>query len=294
MTSTLPATTGKSVATSLIGLMTLLWGGVHAALGASFLLVWTDLLPLDTDLSDRITIQRGVAYLALFGVLFLVLGILAVAGALGLFSRKPWGRILTLIVAVLAISSGLCLDAVVPPTSGVRDATDISFAVAQVVYGILAFAILSMNRVDPIGIYILRLLSILVGLPVVFFWGLWLPEFIPGGARRDSADFFATLSVLSGFIAGLLIVASGTCLLTSGWKQRFVTVVALMVAAGSAQVALAVFALLGAMLGHTREGLLEGYLLVFVVPVAIVLLVLTASGVWYLKRPHVRRALEVE
>jgi hypothetical protein len=122
-----------------------------------------------------------------------------------------------------------------------------------------------------------------------------IPEFvIGGGGGRDPADFFATLSVLSGFVAGLLTVASGTCLLASRWKHRFVTVVALMIAAAGAQVALAVFALLGAVLGHTREGLLEGYLLVFIVPDAIVLLALTASGVWYLKRPHIRRALEVE
>jgi hypothetical protein len=298
MNNTPPATQGKSVAAKLIGLMTLLWGGAYTAVGARFLLVWADLWPIqNNDWSDRIIIERSVAHLALLGVIFLVFGIIALAAVLGLFSRKPWGRVLTLLVAVLAISLGLCFHAVVPGTGYFRDATDDSLAVAQVLFGILALSILSLNRVEPIGIYVLRPLSILVGLPVVLFWGFLLPDsvsdFFHRGGRDDTADRFGALVVLSGFVAGLLIVATGVGLLTLR-SNRFRTVVALMIAAGSAEAAMAAFAFLGALLGHTREGLLEGYLLLFVPPLAAVLLLLTASGVWYLRRPDVRRALEAE
>jgi hypothetical protein len=67
-----------------------------------------------------------------------------------------------------------------------------------------------------------------------------------------------------------------------------------MIAAGSAEVAMAMFALCGALLGRSQGGLREAYLLVFVFPFAVVLLLLTASGIWYLQRPAIRRALEAE
>jgi hypothetical protein len=82
-------------------------------------------------------------------------------------------------------------------------------------------------------------------------------------------------------------------LLIPRWK-RFATVHWLMLAAGGAELAMAAFALLGALLGSSKGGLLEGYLLVFVFPFAVALLLLTASAIWYLRRPVVRRALGTE
>jgi hypothetical protein len=220
MSNTLPATAGKGVVARLIGLVTLLWGGVYAAVGARLLLVWADLLPLqNNDLADRIIIERNLACLALLGVLFFVLGMMALAAAWGLFARKPWGRILTLITAVLAIAVGLCFPAMVPPGRDGRDAAEVSLAAAPVLYGVLAFAVLGRNRAEPVGIYILRLMSILLGLPVVVYLGFSLPEFAPGffhqegTSRGDVGSRFLALAVPSGLVAGLLIVATGVVLL---------------------------------------------------------------------------------
>ncbi len=305
MSNTTAVAKVKSIIVRLIGLLTLLWGGAYAAEGTRFLLVWADvLLPgQGNDFAERITIVRGEMYLALFGVLLLALGIMALAAALGLFSSRPWGRGLALTVAALAISLGLCLNDLVPSISYYRDAMDVWFAVAQISYGILTFAILSRSRVEPVGIYILKLLNILVGLPLVLFWGSLLPEFVPGffpqegTSRGDTARRLAALAVISGFVAGVLIVATGVGLLIPRLK-RFMTVVVLMIAACGAEAALAAFALLGAFLGDPKDRSgatgppLEGYLLVFVFPFAVVWLILTAFGVWYLRRSDIRRVLE--
>jgi hypothetical protein len=71
------------------------------------------------------------------GVAFLPLGLAGLLGGLGALLRKQWGRILTFILAVLAILLGP-LWAV----GGDQDATDIALGAAQVLYGILAFVIL--------------------------------------------------------------------------------------------------------------------------------------------------------
>lgn len=307
MRNTLTVTKGKNIILKLIGLMTLLWGGAYAAEGIRFLLVWADvLLPgQGNDFANRIVIVRGERSLALFGVFLLVLGILALAAALGLFSSRPWGRGLALLVAMLTISLGLCLHDLVPSMSYYNDAKDVWLAVAQVSYGILTFAILSRSRVEPVGIYIIKLLNILVGLPLVLFWGSLLPEFAPGffpqegTPRGDTTHRFAALAVLSGFVAGVLIVATGVGLLIPRLKG-FMTVVVLMIAACGAEAALAAFALLGALLGNPKDRSgatgppLEGYLLVFVFPFAVVWLILTAFGVWYLRRSDIRRVLDTE
>jgi hypothetical protein len=152
---------------------------------------------------------------------------------------------------------------------------------------------------QPVRIYILSFLNILVGLPVVLYSGFLLPEFgsgffrEEGTSRGDVGSRFLALATLSGFVAGLLLVATGVGLLIPRLR-RFTTVVSLMIAAGSAEAAMVACALLGALLGRSKGGLLEGFLLVFALPFALVLLLLTASGVWYLRRPAIRRALEGE
>jgi len=149
----------------------------------------------------------------------------------------------------------------------------------------------------PVGINILSLLSILVGLPIVLLLGFLLPEFVPGffpmegTSRGDLGGRCLALAALSGFVAGLLIVATGVGLLIPQWK-RFSDW--LMIGASGAALAMAVFALLGGLMGRSKGGLLEGYLMELALPFAVVLLLLTLSGVWYLRRPAIRRALEGE
>jgi hypothetical protein len=300
MSNALLTTKFKNAAVGLIGLMTFLWGVAYAAEGVYFLLVWADFLPgQDKDLADRIVIIRGPSFLAPLGVLFVAMGFMGLTASLGLFARKAWGRALTLFVALSAYSSGLLLHDAVPPISGAYDTMDIGRDIAQVLYGVLAIAFLSANRGEQVGIYILRLLSLLVALPFVYFWGSWLQEFThelyrPNGqSSGDLGRRFAALSFLSGLVASVLTAATGVVLLFLR-KKRFMPAVALMIAACGTAAAQAAFALLGALMGHSRGGLLEGFLLVFFLPLSLVLLFLAATGVWYLRRPNVRLKLEAK
>ena len=218
--------------------------------------------------------------------------------ALGLFWRKPWGRVVAYLVAVLAISIVL-----VPRItemifiSPIQITTNVPLQIAQVLYGILAFAVLSMNAGEPKGIYIVRLINFSVGLPLMLVFGMYSfdaimllfhPEPVPNTDSR-----FATLVILSGLIAGSMLIASSLCLLISRWK-RPTTVIALLIAATGAQVALAASTLLSGLLGHSRAGLREFYFAFLLFPFWVVLLMLTAPGLWYLTRPRIRRALQVE
>jgi hypothetical protein len=293
----MPPTTGKNVATIAIVVMTLVLGSAYAFEGGYLLLVAADFLPGEPgDLSERIifALDPALAFLTFFGVLFLVFGIMALLGALGLFWQKQWGRLLIYTVAVLAMALGLCWLKVGP---WIRDVDSVPLGLAQVLYGAAVLAILSINSVEPVGIHILRLLNILVGLPVALSLGSMLPEVVPdlfqreGTSGGDAGSSFLALVVLSGFVAGLLMLATGLSLLISGPK-RFRMVIGLMIATASAEAAMAAFALMGASHGHSRGGLREAWLLVVFFPAAMVLLLLTVSGTWYLRRLNARRALE--
>jgi hypothetical protein len=112
------------------------------------------------------------------------------------------------------------------------------------------------------------------------------PEPVPNTDSR-----FATLIIPSGLFAGSMLFASSLCLLISRWKRPTI-VIALMIAAVSAQVALTVSTLLSGLLGHGRGGLREAYFAFVLFPFWLVLLVLTAPGLWYLTRPRIRHALQ--
>lgn len=71
------------------------------------------------------------------GVAFLPLGLLGLLAGTGALLRKPWGRTLTFLLAVLAILLGLAWVA-----GGDLGATDLVLGVAQFLYGILAIIIL--------------------------------------------------------------------------------------------------------------------------------------------------------
>jgi len=315
MSNALPAARGKSVAVTLVALCTLIWGWGYALVGGYLILVWAEWLPgvLDdllpgelNDLPNRITsirittapvdYVRNEIFWAVFGVLFLIFGLMANLAALGLFWRKPWGRIVTFLVAVLAISIVLVpLITEVTFISPIQITTNIPLRIAQVLYGILAFAVLSRNPDEPRGIYIVRLINFSVGLPLMLLFGMYLfdaimllfhPEPVPNTDSR-----FATLIIPSGLIAGSMLFASSLCLLISRWK-RPTTVIALMIAAVSAQVALAASTLLSGLLGHSLGGLRQAYFVFLEFPSWVVLLSLTAPGLWYLTRPRIRRELK--
>src|SRR5712671_2784636 len=116
MSTIVPAGASKSVPVTVIGLITLLCGGGYAALGGNFILGGAGWFVQPDPAMGPILgawLTLGAALLIVVGVLFLLLGVLVLLAAVGVLWRKQWGRILTFIVAVLAILLGLlCLSGV--------------------------------------------------------------------------------------------------------------------------------------------------------------------------------------
>jgi hypothetical protein len=137
------------VAVTALGLITLLWGGGYAALGGRLILAGVGwFVQPDPDLWKHIGawFGLGAALLVVVGILLLLLGILVLLAALGVLWRKQWGLILTFLGALLAILLGLLWLSGVEDV--LQDATDLALGITQVLYGILAFGILSMKRTE--------------------------------------------------------------------------------------------------------------------------------------------------
>ncbi len=288
---------GERIVAWAIVLGTLLWGCWNALVGGYLVLVWAGWLePQGNDLSLKIIVhfRDPIPFLALFGGLFLSLGILAFLSAPGLFWRKSWGRVLTILVAVLGIYLGLRSLNCGPPI--IEETDNVPLGIAQLVYGTAVFAILTFHRNKPVGVSILGLVNFLLGFPIALDFLVWLAEFASIDKHlRDSARVFAMWASLSGFVAGLVMVALGIILPLARWN-RFAAIVSLGTAGIVAQMALGVFSLLGAFAGHdsTRGGFLAGMLLFVFLPPALLLLLLSGFEAWYLNKPPVRRALRAE
>jgi hypothetical protein len=119
-------------------------GAAYAALAGGLIIAGADLLIRPTqEPVVRVFALGGIvpALIVALGIAFLLPGILALLAGLGVLLRKQWGRILTLIVAVLAILLGLLWGTGVQ--DAVQDLIDLAVAVVQILYGVMAFVILS-------------------------------------------------------------------------------------------------------------------------------------------------------
>jgi hypothetical protein len=127
---------GKSVSVTIIGLVTVFWGVAEGIVGGT-------LFFRGAAISDDPRGGWGPVFdlmwilLALLGVAVLLHGVLMVVGGLGVLRRKRWGRVLTFIMATLAILWGL-----VSLAAGDKSVGSICYGGAQLLYGILAIAIL--------------------------------------------------------------------------------------------------------------------------------------------------------
>jgi|GEM_PF-6440524 len=149
-----------------------------------------------------------------------------------------------------------------------------------------------MNRSDGAGpgIRLFGAASFFVGLLVTLVLGYWLPEFGPGFFRvegtssGDLAGRCLALATLSGFVAGVLSVVAGVVLFTA--RERRVAIVRrLMSGAAGVSLAMAGMALVGGLLGDSKGGMKEATLIGLGLPIAVVLVVLSGVGVWWLRRP---------
>lgn len=98
----------KTVAVTVIGLITLLPGGYCTAFGGWAIFAGEDWLghPSKDPWMQAFALGGIVpALLIVFGVAFLILGILGLLAGVGVLLRKQWGRILTFIMAARAAKS---------------------------------------------------------------------------------------------------------------------------------------------------------------------------------------------
>ncbi len=140
---------GCSVAVTVLGLCTLLLGCVYAAFACWAIFAGADsLLHPSKDAMVQIIALGGIvpALMIVLGVAFLILGILGLLAGFGVLWHKPWGRILTFILAAATVQLGLLWLSGVQDV--IQDSTDIVVGAAQILYGILATVILVMNGAE--------------------------------------------------------------------------------------------------------------------------------------------------
>ena len=145
MSTLAAARASKSVAVTVIGLMTVLWGCAQAVLGGCLAFGGAELEGnLGTNdpvggLAPVLLLTAGL--MVMIGVVFLFLGVPMMLAGLGVLLRKQWGRILAFVMAVLGILWGLlCLGAYDADAAG--NVTVIASGAAEILYGVLAFVIL--------------------------------------------------------------------------------------------------------------------------------------------------------
>jgi hypothetical protein len=141
---------GKGVAVTAIGLFTMFWGGSYVALGGSFILGATAMItkhPGD-DRGGLADVDHWVASIfarlaTVIGALLLLQGVVGILAGLGVLWRKQWGRIVTFILAILAILWGLLfISGAFEGCSFEQGPTNIVVGGVQLLYGILALVIL--------------------------------------------------------------------------------------------------------------------------------------------------------
>ena len=146
-TTTGPA---KGVAVTVIGLITMGWGASYAILGGSLIFGANAMMtkhPGDQKggLAD---VDHWVASMfaslgTVIGALLLLQGVMGILAGLGVRWRKQWGRILTFLLAVLAILWSLLIIGGAFAGAFEQGVTFLAVGAAQLLYGILAFVILS-------------------------------------------------------------------------------------------------------------------------------------------------------
>jgi hypothetical protein len=136
------------LAVTVVGVLALLGGVGYLVLGGQLLVGvpgWFAQPARDPSKQAIAPLVVLVApLLVLFGVLFWVLGALDLVAAFGVFRRKPWGRILTLVTAGLAVVFGLLWLSGVQDVT--HDATDLAIGVVQILYALVAIVILTVKR----------------------------------------------------------------------------------------------------------------------------------------------------
>jgi hypothetical protein len=132
--------TRRSLSVTIVGIATLLLGAAYLLLGTVFVysgVHGASTLPEDDAAPNWAPVLKMIsAVVAFVGGLFIVPGVLGVAGGLGVLFRKQWGRVVTFLVAAVAILWGVAFVALSDPGGML-----IALGLIQIVYGVVAFVL---------------------------------------------------------------------------------------------------------------------------------------------------------
>jgi hypothetical protein len=137
------------MALTVLGWLTLLLGLAYGVLGVIFTFTGTTAqrqLQGDPAGGLGFLLEVVAGFVSIIGVAFLLQGLLGVLAGLGCLLGKPWGRIPTYLLAVLAILWG-----VVCYIAYGFDAIGLTVGTVQVLYGILAFVLLNQRGTAASG-----------------------------------------------------------------------------------------------------------------------------------------------
>ena len=141
MATTAAIESGRSIAVTATGLLTLLLGSPYAALGGWFIWVgasWAEQVGGDPWAPVATLFGLGPALIIALGVAFLPLALLGLAAGCGVLYRRRWGRTLTFTLAALALLLGL-----VWVGGGDGDAIDLVLGGGQILYGVIGIVVLT-------------------------------------------------------------------------------------------------------------------------------------------------------
>ena len=148
MSDVVPAGSSRSVAVTVVGAIALLCGVGYLVLAGQLILGVAGWFAQPAPDPSKQVIAPIAALaaplLVLLGVLFLAVGILDLVAAFGVFLRKQWGRVLTLVMAAPAVVFGLLWLSGVQDVT--QDATDLAIGVGQILYALVAILILTVKR----------------------------------------------------------------------------------------------------------------------------------------------------
>jgi hypothetical protein len=152
VTGAAPSGPNKNVAVTAVGLITLLFGFGYAASGGLLIFGGAFLVAQPEDpVWGFHHLGRFIGYVAVvIGILMLLLSVLGIFAGVGVLLRKPWGRILGIILAVLATLHGTNLVISLGFSANAESKTGvvlgiISFGAGHILYGLLAVVILIKN-----------------------------------------------------------------------------------------------------------------------------------------------------
>lgn len=137
-----------SAAVTIIGVLLLLWGGAHAPVGV-YLVFGSDEFERNVGQSDPVgglapVLHMLAGRMVLIGTVFLVQGATEILAGLGVLWRKPWGRILALVMEGWRIVVGLVSLSAYNPKAA-ENAGPIAYGAAEILFGVLAVLILTIK-----------------------------------------------------------------------------------------------------------------------------------------------------